>query len=362
MELLPLAIGGEKIEKPIIISGPCSAETECQVLETARGLADAGVKLFRAGIWKPRTKPGSFEGVGVPGLEWLKKVREETGMKVATEVATRAHVESALEYGIDILWIGARTTANPFAVQEIADTLSALNPDIPVLVKNPVNPDLELWIGALERLYNAGIRRLAAAHRGFSTYNPGIYRNAPHWRIPLELRNRLPELPLICDPSHIGGRRDLIAPLSQRAIDMGFDGLIIESHCDPGAAWSDMSQQITPSDLKGMLENLKFRDSSNLPEEGLMQMRLNIDDIDNKLLELLAKRMDISRKIGAYKLEHRIPVVQPSRYGNMIRERVAIAESLGIDENFMRRILSEIHEESVRQQVNLSSSTLCQSL
>ena len=356
MDLLPLVIGEEKIEKPIIISGPCSAETEDQVLETARGLADAGVKLFRAGIWKPRTKPGCFEGVGVPGLEWLRKVQKETGMKVATEVATRAHVESALEYGINVLWIGARTTANPFAVQEIADTLSALNPDIPVLVKNPVNPDLELWIGALERLYNAGIRRLVAVHRGFSTYNPGIYRNAPLWRIPLELRNRLPALPLICDPSHIGGRHDLISPLSQRAVDMGFDGLIIESHCNPDKAWSDKSQQITPAELKRMLDNLKFRDSSDLSEEGLTQMRLSIDDIDNKLIELLAKRMEISRKIGAYKLEHRMPVVQPSRYGNMVRERVTVADSLGIDENFIRRLLSEIHEESVRQQVNLSNN------
>ncbi|MDE5751418.1 MAG: 3-deoxy-7-phosphoheptulonate synthase, partial [Duncaniella sp.] len=223
----PLAIDGNNLDRPIIISGPCSAETEEQVLETARGLARAGVKVYRAGIWKPRTKPGGFEGVGVPGLAWLNKVKEETGMKVATEVANRGHVEAALEYGVDLLWVGARTSANPFAMQEIADVLREAGKDIPVLVKNPVNPDLELWIGALERLYNAGITRLGVIHRGFSTYGKQLYRNHPQWRIPLELRIRYPHLPIICDPSHIGGKRELIASLSQQALDMGFDGLII---------------------------------------------------------------------------------------------------------------------------------------
>ena len=252
----PLAIDGVELSKPIIISGPCSAETEEQVLETATQLARKGVKIYRAGIWKPRTKPGGFEGVGVPGLAWLNKVRKETGMKISTEVANRSHVEAALEYDLDLLWIGARTSANPFAMQEIADVLRESGRDIPVLVKNPVNPDLELWIGALERLYNAGITRLGVIHRGFSTYGEHIYRNHPQWRIPLELRIRYPQIPIICDPSHIGGKRELIASLSQQALDMGFDGLIIESHCNPDCAWSDKNQQITPEVLSVILDNL----------------------------------------------------------------------------------------------------------
>lgn len=353
-ELLPLAIDGTELSRPIIIAGPCSAETEEQTIQTARGLARAGVKIFRAGIWKPRTKPGSFEGVGVPGLAWLRKVRELTGMKVATEVATRSHVESALEYEVDLLWIGARTSANPFAMQEIADALKEHGKDIPVLVKNPVNPDLELWIGALERLYNAGIRRLGAIHRGFSTYNPGIYRNSPHWRIPLELRRRLPQLPILCDPSHIGGKRELIASLSQQALDMGFDGLIIESHCEPDCAWSDKNQQITPEVLNVIVDNLVFRDAPTIPAESLTHMRRRIDQLDNQLIEILAKRMDVSREIGEYKLSHKMPVVQATRYGDIMRNRVLAAEALGISPDFMRQILSTIHEESVRIQVDLS--------
>ncbi len=280
-KIQPLAIEGASLDRPIIISGPCSAETEEQVLETAKGLARAGVKIFRAGIWKPRTKPGGFEGVGVPGLAWLNKVRETTGMKVATEVANRGHVEAALEYGMDLLWIGARTSANPFAMQEIADVLREAGKDIPVLVKNPVNPDLELWIGALERLYNAGITRLGVIHRGFSTYGRQIYRNNPQWRIPLELRRRYPDLPIICDPSHIGGKRELIASLSQQALDMGFDGLIIESHCDPDCAWSDKSQQITPEVLGVILDNLVFRDAP-VPTDSLVHLRRQIDQLDNE--------------------------------------------------------------------------------
>ncbi|MDE5918394.1 MAG: bifunctional 3-deoxy-7-phosphoheptulonate synthase/chorismate mutase type II [Duncaniella sp.] len=349
----PLAIDGNNLDRPIIISGPCSAETEEQVLETARGLARAGVKVYRAGIWKPRTKPGGFEGVGVPGLAWLNKVKEETGMKVATEVANRGHVEAALEYGVDLLWVGARTSANPFAMQEIADVLREAGKDIPVLVKNPVNPDLELWIGALERLYNAGITRLGVIHRGFSTYGKQLYRNHPQWRIPLELRIRYPHLPIICDPSHIGGKRELIASLSQQALDMGFDGLIIESHCDPDCAWSDKNQQITPEVLSVILDNLVFRDAP-VPTDSLVHLRRQIDQLDNELLEVLGKRMNVSREIGAYKRDHNMPVVQATRYGDIMTSRILAAKSMGMSEDFMRQIFSSIHEESVRIQVDLN--------
>ncbi|MDE6377822.1 MAG: bifunctional 3-deoxy-7-phosphoheptulonate synthase/chorismate mutase type II [Duncaniella sp.] len=352
-EILPLAIDGQELSRPLIIAGPCSAETEEQVLSTARGLARAGIKIYRAGIWKPRTKPGGFEGVGVPGLAWLNKVKEETGMKVATEVANRGHVEACLEYGIDMLWIGARTSANPFAMQEIADALREAGKDIPVLVKNPVNPDIELWIGAFERLYNAGIKRLGAIHRGFSTYGTHIYRNKPQWRIPLELRRRFPSLPIICDPSHIGGKRELIASLSQQALDMGFDGLIIESHCEPDCAWSDRNQQVTPEVLGVILDNLVFRDAP-VPTENLVHLRRQIDQIDNELIELLAKRMNISREIGTYKKEHNIPIVQAARFDDIMRSRVLAAKSMGMSEEFMKQILSSIHEESVRIQLEIN--------
>lgn len=351
--ILPLAIDGVELSKPIIISGPCSAETEEQVLETANQLARKGVKILRAGIWKPRTKPGGFEGVGVPGLAWLNKARQETGMKISTEVANRSHVEAALEYDLDLLWIGARTSANPFAMQEIADALRESGKDIPVLVKNPVNPDLELWIGALERLYNAGIKRLGVIHRGFSTYGEHIYRNHPQWRIPLELRIRYPQIPIICDPSHIGGKRELIASLSQQALDMGFDGLIIESHCNPDCAWSDKNQQITPEVLSVILDNLVYRDAP-APAESLMQLRRQIDQLDNELIEVLAKRMNISREIGTYKRDHNMPVVQPNRYGDIMNTRILAAKSMGIGEEFMRSVLSAIHEESVRLQVEIN--------
>lgn len=242
MELEKLNLPGVEERRPLVIAGPCSAETEDQVMDTARQLAKNGVKVFRAGIWKPRTKPGGFEGNGVTALPWMQKVKKETGMLTATEVATAKHAEEALKFGVDVLWIGARTTADPFAVQEIADTLKGV--DVPVLIKNPVNPDLELWIGALQRLNNAGIKRLGAIHRGFSTYDKKLYRNLPQWHIPIELHRRFPDLPIICDPSHIAGRRDLISPLCQQAMDLQFDGLIIESHCDPDKAWSDAPQQL----------------------------------------------------------------------------------------------------------------------
>lgn len=356
MELLPLAIEGTDLTKPIIISGPCSAETREQTLETARRLAQAGVKIFRAGIWKPRTKPGGFEGVGEKGLPWLREVKETTGMKTATEVATPAHVKAAIEAGVDMLWIGARTSANPFAMQEIAEAIAAINPDIPVLVKNPVNPDLELWIGALQRLYNAGVRRLGVIHRGFSTYGLKRYRNHPRWRIPLEMRIRYPHLPIICDPSHIGGRRDLIAPLSQQALDMGLDGLIIESHCNPDEAWSDAAQQVTPEELSKIIGSLVYR-SAPVPADTLTNLRQKIDRLDNDLLEILKKRMDISREIGDYKRRHGIPVVQSGRFGDILSSRIAAGRSMEMSEDFIRAIFSAIHEESVAVQIHNNGNT-----
>lgn len=341
-----------KNERPLVIAGPCSAETREQVLATARELSANGVKVFRAGIWKPRTKPGGFEGVGREGLEWMKDVKEETGMLLATEVANRVHVEEAVEAGIDVLWLGARTSANPFAVQEIADTLAELKPDVAVLVKNPVNPDIELWIGAMQRIYNAGMHRIGAIHRGFSTYGKHLYRNMPEWHIPIELRLRYPSLPIICDPSHIGGKRELIAPLSQQAMDMGFDGLIVESHCDPDCAWSDAKQQITPEILNFILGTLVIRDSKQTTES-LQLLRQQIDRIDNELLEVLSKRMGVSREIGRYKREHRMSVVQAGRYNEVMASRVKVGEEMGMGAEFLRTVLLAIHEESVRQQIEV---------
>lgn len=337
-------------QRPIVIAGPCSAETEEQTLTTARQLAQNGIKIFRAGIWKPRTKPGGFEGIGVEGLQWLRRVKNETGMYVATEVATAKHVYEALKYGIDVLWIGARTTANPFAVQEIADALRGV--DIPILIKNPVNPDIELWIGAIERIYNAGLHQLAAVHRGFSSYDKKVYRNQPQWHIPIELHRRLPDLPLFCDPSHIGGKRELIAPLSQQAMDLQFDGLIIESHCAPDNAWSDKAQQLSPEVLDVILRKLVLREMKQTTED-LVDLRREIDTIDNELLELLAKRMRISTEIGTYKKEHGIAVLQTGRYNEILEKRIVNGEKLGMSREFMRTFLEAIHEESVRVQVEL---------
>ncbi|MDE6113990.1 3-deoxy-7-phosphoheptulonate synthase [Barnesiella sp. WM24] len=351
-DLQPLLQGSLNDLHPIIIAGPCSAETEEQVLATAKDLAKNGIKIFRAGIWKPRTKPGGFEGVGAEGLQWLRRVKEETGMLTSTEVATRQHVEAALEAGVDILWIGARTSANPFAMQEIADALHDAKADVPVLVKNPVNPDLELWIGALQRLYNAGIHKLGAIHRGFSSYGKHLYRNLPQWHIPIELRRRFPNLPLISDPSHIGGKRELVAPLSQQALDMGFDGLIIESHCEPDCAWSDKAQQVTPDVLNFILNTLVLRDSS-VTTESLTLLRQQIDELDNELLEVLNKRMRVSREIGQYKKEHRMPVLQIGRHDEIMQSRAKLAEEMGMSGEFMRNVLAAIHEESVRQQIEV---------
>lgn len=354
-DIKPLKFCGVDSKRPVVIAGPCSAETEEQVMETAKDLAKNGVRIFRAGIWKPRTKPGGFEGVGSVGLTWLQEVKKETGMLVATEVANKQHVEEALNAGVDVLWIGARTSANPFAMQEIADSL--VGADVPVLVKNPVNPDLELWIGAMQRIYNAGIRQIGAIHRGFSAYGKHLYRNMPQWHIPIELRRRMPELTLICDPSHIGGKRELVAPLSQQAMDMGFDGLIVESHCDPDSAWSDKSQQVTPEVLNFILNMLVVRDTTQTTEN-LTLLRQQIDQIDNDLLEALSKRMRISREIGQYKKEHSMPVVQTGRYDDILNSRAAAAEELGMNGDFMKTVYQAIHEESVRQQIEVLNNRM----
>ncbi|MGI5974289.1 MAG: chorismate mutase [Paludibacter sp.] len=350
MELQSILLPGIVPGRPLVIAGPCSAETEEQVMETARQLHGFGIRIFRAGIWKPRTKPGSFEGVGKEGLLWLKRVKEKLGMYVATEVANTRHVHDALAAGVDILWIGARTTANPFAVQEIADALEGT--DIPVLIKNPVNPDLDLWIGALERIYNAGVRKIAAIHRGFSSYDEKIYRNLPFWHIPIELRRLMPEVPILCDPSHIGGKRELVGPISQQAMDLNFDGLIVETHPNPDKAWSDTKQQVTPEMLNSILNALVIRDTHQTTES-LAALRRQIDECDNHLLELLARRMRISEEIGQYKKEHNMTILQEQRYDEIIQNRIAQAEQMGMKGDFIKTVLIAIHEESVRHQMEI---------
>ncbi|MCI5875884.1 MAG: bifunctional 3-deoxy-7-phosphoheptulonate synthase/chorismate mutase type II [Prevotella sp.] len=349
LDLSPLNLPSDN-ERPLVIAGPCSAETEEQVMTTARQLAEKGCHNFRAGVWKPRTKPGGFEGKGEEALPWLQRVKKETGMLVSTEVAKPEHVELCLKYGIDILWIGARTTANPFAMQDLADALKGT--DIPVFVKNPVNPDLELWIGAMERINQAGIKRMAAIHRGFSSFDKKIYRNLPMWQIPMELHRRIPNLPIICDPSHIGGRRELIAPLCQQAMDLGFDGLIVESHCSPDEAWSDAKQQVTPEVLDYILSLLIVRDE-HVTTEGINMLRKQVDELDNELMNLLSKRMRVCREIGQYKKEHNMTVFQANRYSEILDKRGAQGSLLGMSPEFIAQVFESVHEESVRQQVEI---------
>lgn len=350
-DIQPLKFPGIDDGTPVIIAGPCSAETEQQTLDAARALSAIGVKVFRAGIWKPRTMPGGFEGVGDRGLPWLQEVKRETGMAVATEVATVDHVRAALDAGIDILWMGARTSANPFAMQDIADLLRG-HDEVTVLVKNPVNPDLELWLGALQRIMGAGITRIGAVHRGFSSAGEHIYRNDPQWHIPFELRRHAPGMTILCDPSHIGGKRDLVEPLAQQALDMGFDGLMIESHCDPDHALSDSTQQITPNELSAVLERLVIRSGRPIEDE-LALLRQQIDDCDHELLTVLARRMSVSREIGRFKKAQNLRVLQPARYQDMINARLDEANSLNLSRDFIERLIQAIHEESVRQQLEL---------
>ena len=350
MDIDSIILPGVSSARPIVIAGPCSAETEEQVLCAAKGIAAQGIKIFRSGIWKPRTKPGGFEGVGTPGFDWLKRVQQETGMYVAIEVANREHVAEALQAGVDVLWIGARTSVNPFAVQEIADALRGI--DIPVFVKNPINPDLELWIGAIERLYSVGIRRLGAIHRGFSSYAGKTYRNPPMWHIPIELRRRIPALPIFCDPSHIAGKRERIDVLCQQAMDLQFDGLMIETHCHPDAAWSDAAQQIMPETLAQLLNRLVIRDA-NCPSQFFSELRWQVDQIDESILDLLARRMQVSAEMGEYKRKNNMPALQTIRYSEIIKHCTEYGKVLDLDPEFVQEVIKEIHEESVRKQMDV---------
>lgn len=337
---------------PILVAGPCSAETEEQVMTTAGQLAEIGIRIYRAGIWKPRTRPGSFEGIGVRGLPWLERVQKEYGLCVMTEVASAYHIEEVLKHGIRMLWIGARTTVNPFLMQEIADALRGV--DVSVWVKNPISPDLDLWQGAIERLYKAGVRKLGAIHRGFSSSGEKIYRNTPQWAIPIALRHRYPDLLMLCDPSHMGGHRQWIGALAQQAMDLNFDGLFVEAHSCPDKAWSDASQQLRPEDLKTVLDKLviRCRESDTIK---LSQYRTQLDEYDGQLLDLLARRMDVCRQIGHYKKENNIQVLQATRYGEIIEKHLKKAEALGLSAACVQKIWEAVHEESVRQQMDIVS-------
>lgn len=333
----------------LIIAGPCAAETEHQVMSTAKALASMGVKWFRAGLWKPRTQPGTFEGVGEAGLQWLHRVKIETGMAVGTEVANAEHTKLAVAAGLDFVWIGARTTTNPFAVQEIADVLRD-NKEITVLVKNPMNPDVNLWIGAIRRLQQAGVEKIVAVHRGFSVYNSQFStRNAPHWYVPIEFKRLMPKVPLLCDPSHIAGRRDLVAGLCQKALDLDFDGLMIECHCLPEQALSDAAQQLIPDELNRVLDGLVVHERVDKDKE-LAELRSKIDSLDSILIEALAKRMQVSKEIGEYKRQHNMPIVQTGRYNEVIQNRIELAEELGVSTDLVKQIYELIHEASVNAQ------------
>ncbi len=336
---------------PLVIAGPCSAETEKQVLKIAHDLKDSDVNYYRAGIWKPRTRPGNFEGVGAIGLKWLKKVREETGLKTAIEVANKAHVDLALEYDVDLLWIGARSTVSPFIVQEIADALEGT--DKVVLVKNPVNPDLSLWLGAVERLYAANIRKLGVIHRGFSTYEKTKYRNIPEWQLAIELQTKFPDLPLINDPSHITGNRDMIFDVSQTALDLNFDGLMIETHSDPDNAWSDAAQQVTPKRLIQIMKDLRIRKETDEETEynkELSNLRTQIDIFDNQLIDILGKRMKVSDRIGELKKQRNVAVLQTNRWNAILGKMILEGEGHGLSEEFVLRMFKAIHQESINHQ------------
>jgi len=341
--------------EPLIISGPCSAETEEQLLSTAHLLAATGkVSVLRAGIWKPRTRPGEFEGIGSIGLQWLKKAKEETGLPTAVEVATAKHVEEALAAGVDILWIGARSTANPFTVQEIADALKGV--DIPVLVKNPVNPDISLWIGALERINNAGITKLGAIHRGFSSYEKSSFRNEPMWEMAIQLKTLCPELPIINDPSHICGNRELIPYIAQKALDMDMQGLMIESHIDPSVAWTDAKQQVTPAALEELVSKLNIREPESANEafvDKLAELRKNIDKIDDILMQKLGERMAIIEKIGEYKRDNNVTILQVNRWDEILKKGSAFARALKLDLGFTEKFLELVHGESIRKQTEI---------
>ncbi len=361
LEIAPLSSWVKTKSQPLVISGPCSAETERQLIDSCVAIAAIGkVSILRAGIWKPRTRPGEFEGIGAIGLEWLNSAKKETGLPTAVEVATAAHVEHALKHGVDVLWIGARSTANPFTVQEIADSLRGV--DVPVMIKNPVNPDLQLWIGALERINKAGITKIAAIHRGFSSYEKSAYRNEPMWELPVSLKTHCPELPIINDPSHITGNRELIAFISQKALDLDFQGLMIESHIDPSVAWTDAKQQVTPARLAQIIDELVIRKSDVQNQEfsdKLAVLRREIDGIDDVMIQKLAQRMKVVEEIGRYKKDNKVTVLQVNRWDEIMKKRTDYAELLQLDRDFIERFLELIHNESIRQQTDiLNASTL----
>lgn len=341
-----------KSRKPLIISGPCSAETEEQTLNTCRALAASGrVDMLRAGIWKPRTTPGCFEGNGEKGLEWFAKAKRETGLPITTEVATAKHVESALEYGVDVLWIGARTTVNPFSVQEIADALRGV--DIPVLVKNPMHADLALWAGSVQRLQAVGLKQLGLIHRGFSSYGLSEYRNSPMWHLAIEMRMRMPELPMICDPSHITGKRELLLEVAQEAADLNYDGLIIESHCCPSEAWSDAAQQLTPNDPVALLDKINWRnETANRPEfqQSLDKLRSQIDQFDSELFMLLSKRMKVAEQIGEIKRDNDVTILQAIRWDDIVKRVLENSANLDLSKEFLSILLNSIHMESISRQ------------
>ncbi|HZH72227.1 MAG TPA: chorismate mutase [Mariniphaga sp.] len=358
LEINPIKGWLPNLNNPLLIAGPCSLETEKQVLDTARLLAkDPRVFIFRGGVWKPRTRPGSFEGVGSIGLKWLQMVREETGLPVGTEVANAQHTEEAIKAGLDVIWIGARSTASPFVVQEIADVVKGSN--IAVMVKNPVNPDVQLWLGAIERIYQAGIKNIVAIHRGFTPFKDSVYRNQPNWTTVIELRRLMPNLPIICDPSHIAGKRELLFEISQKAFDMGMEGLMIESHVDPSCALSDAAQQLTPADLGKLLDKLVIKHATaNNPdfETRLDMLRNRIDALDSELLEILSSRVDIVKQIGKYKKDNNVTALQINRWSQLMEDRVKLGKKLDLNETFVKILFQLIHEDSVRMQTEIMDS------
>lgn len=358
MEMQIKSLTDRSAGKPFIIAGPCSAETEEQVLQTAHALAKQDIDLYRAGIWKPRTRPNSFEGVGTVGLSWLRRVKEETGLKVTTEVAKTQHVFEALKYGIDVLWLGARTTVSPFAVQEVADALKGI--DIPVLIKNPINPDLKLWIGAIERIYSAGITNIGVIHRGFSYHGDTPYRNVPRWQLPIELKRRFPDLMILCDNSHICGRRDILKDVAQRAMDLNFDGLMTEVHPNPDDAWSDAAQQITPDQFKELVNDLIYRQPSTNDvefQETLDHLRHEIDEIDEELMNKLSRRMHLAEQIGEYKKRNNISILQTTRWNEILDRAVNRGRMKGLSEEFVTVFLKAIHQESINHQAKVMNES-----
>ena len=347
----------EKRDKPVFIAGPCSAETEEQVMSTAAGLVDYKVDLFRAGIWKPRTRPGSFEGVGKEGLRWLKNVKDEYGFKITTEVATHEHVFACLKAGVDVVWLGARTTVNPFSVQEVANALEGV--DIPVMIKNPINPDMKLWIGAIERIYKAGIRKIGVIHRGFSAFGKSVYRNVPRWEIPLELKRQFPDIEIIIDSSHICGNRQNLRDIAQKGLDLDYDGIMLETHCNPDKAWSDDAQQVTPYEYGEIISRLVAREPSKddpVFRNNINELRNQIDVIDKEVMNLLSERMKLAESIGYYKKQNNIMIYQPERWNEVIDKSVEKASGLGLSKDFITKVLTAVHQESINHQSAIMKS------